>query len=419
MVKASKAGSRTRKGGAARVANKAGKPSLTSTKAGGSNVRRTISKRPKAKAAPKPSAETKKHFTKMRETANMLQVEIPADWPEGVVPNVRAFGPLPAGWHHAKKVTGKSHRGDGGGMRGCFVGPGGNVFWHKTDLERHLGIKIEGAKEAVRPRIVDTAAFREFPKDHTLVRTDKKAVESYITERCDALSGRTVQYALMEFNYQRADGTLRNYNIGDLKYDVKGGRFRVENAKKTKPVNASSPETVKKAKRGALKTPAAAVIVAKAASKSSVATVERAGKEAEALAKKTAAATPSPAIVVRATPLLQPTSVVQATPVFVASSSSSSASTASPVVSECDDLGATIEKRFLKPLLRRASDPSDAEDELAICALQGLGQRLRMDPTMLGVLPEVLRKAPEHRGDFGAAVLRSFQTGLRKHSRGV
>lgn len=210
-------------------------------KTGGSSVR----------PAPKPTAKTTKVLNKLRQTSELLNKKPPAGWPANTVPNPRAFSPLPDGWCHAIKVTGKSPRGKGGSYRHCLVGPGGRLFWHKYDLEKHLGTRIEGAKKASRPRIVDPDVFKKYPQEWVLVRTktaSQKNTQAYIDERCDALGGKTVRYALVEYEFKRPSGKMHPYNISDLSYDVKHGRLRVQAPGKS--TEAGAMQTSKKAGTG-------------------------------------------------------------------------------------------------------------------------------------------------------------------------
>ena len=57
-------------------------------------------------------------------------------------------------------------------------------------------------------------------KQHQIGRRLKAA---YIEDRMSALEGQTVGFALLQYNYVDAQGQLKKYQYGDLKYDIKSG----------------------------------------------------------------------------------------------------------------------------------------------------------------------------------------------------
>ncbi|CAE8597553.1 unnamed protein product [Polarella glacialis] len=171
----------------------------------------------------------------LTEIGKLTDAQVPEHWPQNCRLNPRAFSKLPDGWYHAKMVTGESGRGTGGNMARLFVGPydeakGKRVqFWHKTDLEKHLGYKLEQESEEnprIHPRIMNPELLKTFPDDAILHRVhEKKARADYINKRCDDLDGKTVREALMDFHYEYEGGIMCSYGSSDLKYDEKDGRI--------------------------------------------------------------------------------------------------------------------------------------------------------------------------------------------------
>merc|ERR1712154_373749 len=53
------------------------------------------------------------------------------------------------------------------------------------------------------------------------------------------------------------------------------------------------------------------------------------------------------------------------------------------------------------------------DDEIHLFALLGIGYTLDFDRMMLGVLPDIIRKDPSDRGEFGEMTLSSFERQLR------
>jgi hypothetical protein len=284
--------------------------------------------------------------------AKRLNKTTPLDFPEGAVLNVRCCVPLPEGWHHAMKVTGKSGRGNGGILRHCYIGPGGLVKWHKYDLEKHLGIKIEGEQESVH-HFISPVIFEEFPEDAIIRRTDNQIGCEYMLKRCDGLNGKTVSDALYSYQYKRSDlAGSKQYSVSDLRYDIKGGRIELDMGKATAASQPLKQKPVKKDKP------------VNGSKKQQVST--SAVKRGKTLMNATAA------------------------------SSKSSA--------RSSNAGLQI---VVKPLLSRAAKGAASEGD--IYTMLGIGHQLNMDQLMLKVLPEVLRKSPADRGSFGEGVLKQFE----------
>lgn len=306
--------------------------------------------------------EAAKEMDILKKHAVRLKKEAPSDWPEGAVPNVRCSTPLPDGWQHAMKVTAKSGRGGGGILRRCYIGPGGLVKWHKSDLEKHLGVKIETDHEHGN-RFISPLVFDEFPEEATIRRTDSKVGSEYMVKRCDGLDGKTVSDSLYNYKYKSgSSGESVQYTVSDLRYDIKGGRIILETA-------GVASQLVKKEQ----------------------------GKKTHASARLTRQDVPSSSS--RSSP----------------SSSSRSSPIAAPSLqtSKPSKLALKhIKQSVFKPLLSRAAKGGSGESD--IYTMLGVGHQLKMDQLMLNVLPDVLRKSPAERGSFGEGVLKQFEAELNK-----
>lgn len=376
------------------------------------------------KGAAAPAVAKKRYVTKkaeqdmevMKVMAEVVDVKTPKDWPADTFPNVRAFAPLPEGWHHAKRLTNKSGRGSGGIMRHCYVGPEGKTFWHKKDLEKHLGFKIESPDDVQRPRMACPLIFTEYPKDAVLTRTEKQAKTEYINKRCNLVNGLTVHKALQEFEYDY-EGQTFPYNLSDLRYDVQGGRLTVDTpgggTVKPKKVPAASRKKAAVDGREARAGRVALGAASKAAAGSKSAASKAPVVDAAPLKRPAAAllALPAPAAKRTAALLALPAPAAKGTaPAAASSSSGSASSSAGPQITE--NL-MYLMKKVYAPLKRKAA--SGAKDEASIFSLMGVGHKLGMDPLMLGVLESVLKKNPAERGEFGEGVIRQFEAALKKH----
>mmetsp|Transcript_124407 Transcript_124407/g.265116 ORF Transcript_124407/g.265116 Transcript_124407/m.265116 type:complete len:347 (+) Transcript_124407:58-1098(+) len=326
---------------------------------------------PVKKVAPM-TPKAAKDITVMKKNAELLKMEKPADWPADAVPNARAFAPLPDGWRHAMRVTGKSGRGNGGNLRHCYIGPGGVTKWHKTDLEKFLGVKIpEGG---TRPRSLTPLVLKEFPAEAIIKRTGLKKGDEYILKRCDALDGKTVSDALLKYQY-KYEGEMWDYTLSDLRYDIKNGRLVLPGAAASVPPTSTTPTGEKvKVEVGQPMTPPKSAPPKRASSPTKTSDSKRARSKPASLATSS-----------------QPEKT----------SSSSNAGLQH------------VRDSIFTPLLHRAV--SGAEDEMHIFTLKGVGTQLNMEKLLLSSLPEVLRTPPAERGVFGDSVLKQFEAELNKH----
>eukprot|EP00930_Biecheleria_cincta_P039268 TRINITY_DN27008_c0_g1_i1.p1 TRINITY_DN27008_c0_g1~~TRINITY_DN27008_c0_g1_i1.p1 ORF type:complete len:442 (+),score=98.00 TRINITY_DN27008_c0_g1_i1:44-1327(+) len=349
------------------------------------------------------TAEAAKDMEALKENAKLLNKDTPADWPAGAIPNVRAFAPLPDGWHHAKKVTGQSGRGDGGKLRPCFVGPGGLVKWHKTDLEKHLGIKLEDtAADGPRPRCLKPLILKEFPADQVIRRTEKRDAVDYINKRCDRLSGMTVSDALLTFKYEKA-GKQLNYMISDLRYDVKAGRLVLDNGTAPRPKKMEQLPKTGPVKREPSRC---------APSKDSFVKVEPDG--CKNLPQSRNSRRPSDDGIVKTKDSKRARTECAKKNLAPGGSKRASSATPSQQSSSSSNAGLLhIKENIFKPLMHRAL--SGEADQVNLYTLQGVGNQLNMEKLMLDILPDVLRTPPAERGALGQKVLKQFEAEMDKH----
>jgi len=398
-------------------------PNHAAVKAEGAAAKRGA---PKAKAAAckivkKPAKLTPKAKDDMKLMKSLVQtvkMELPADWPEGAIPNARAFAPLPEGWHHAKKATKASARGTGGLLRPCFVGPQGKLFWHKKDMYKYLGQDMpkEDLSEIRRP--MNPLVQKEFPPDAVLHRTETRTGTEYIDKRCDGLDGLSVQEALLDYRFQKHSAT-RNYNLSDLRYDIEGGRIVVEAAGHQASKCAEAPMSVK------------VEFVAEPPTKRARKSAPT--KPAPTKPAPTPAKRPAPKAAKKFAPALKGAKKPAAVPPLAEVQVGGSCGSSDPYVprdpavptplSKNTDAGKEVQLQaeaslqhiqlhLLNPLMKQRA--SGTEGELAICTLVGRGQMYGIDDCILKVLPDVLRKEPSERSAFGKAALEQFQAELRQ-----
>lgn len=323
---------------------------------------------------PKLTQKAAQDMQKLEKCLELRNVQKPSNWPTDVTYNVRGILQLPDGWHHGKKVTKPSQRGSGGKLHPCFVGPlkpngQRRIFFHRRDLEKFLGTKIEQPDRIERVRIMNPDHLVKYPDDARLWRTGKKAKADYINHRCDQISGKTVREALQDFNYEY-NGKPRHYSMSDLVYDEKLGLLMIgDDSGKSIQV----PNTTTK-KRVAAKT------VQKSASSSSNRRSRRSARPAPLVAFPA----PVPAVPPPGMP-------------------------AAPLAAGLQH----VRTKVFGPLKKAAA--SGVAGEVAISTILGVGHQCSMDQTMLNALAEVLRKTPAERGKFGQMVLDYFESDLIKH----
>ena len=91
----------------------------------------------------------------------------------------------------------------------------------------------EGAKAGKKPKTSFTSTTKigkiKLTDDDIIIWTKKIAKSPYITGRCKDMDGLTVKEALNRM-YKDAAGIAVKYKRSDLKYDISGGRIRLESA---------------------------------------------------------------------------------------------------------------------------------------------------------------------------------------------
>lgn len=301
-------------------------------------------------------------------------------WPQDVVADDRWCSWMPEGWTAALKMTaGKilimgmvGPLPDDGGMR--------KFFFHKADLEKYLGRKLDLDEKGKKP-----LDYGNINPKHFLHRTDREPACSYIKARCDSLHGYLVQEALCDFKYTHGEGMAarqKQYSLADLKYDVEDRKFL-----------QLVPER-----------PAAG---ARQAAPSTPASVRQPSNDACA-----APSTPTRSHSAgAASKHLQMPSTPAKRPRVSAASSASSAGSKSASLKSAEDYARAARQQIFelcyKPFKKRAALTVD--DEKSICALVGAGFDIGIDAIVLKSLKLALRTSPEGRGKIGQAVLAEFE----------
>lgn len=302
-------------------------------------------------------------------------------WPQDVVADDRWCSWMPEGWTAALKMTaGKILI---TGMVGPLPEDGGmrKFFFHKPDLEKYLGRKLDLDERGKKP-----LDYGNINPKHFLHRTDREPACSYIKARCDSLHGYLVEEALSDFKYTHGEGMAakqKQYSMADLKYDVEDRTFLqlvserpAAEARQTAP---STPASVRQPSTDACAAPS---------------TPTRSGS-AVAASKH----------------LLQMPSTPAKRPRVPVATSASSASSKSASVKSAEDYARAARQEIFelcyKPFKTRAA--STVDDEKSICALVGAGFDIGIDAIVLKSLKLALRTSPEGRGKIGQAVLEEFE----------
>lgn len=169
-------------------------------------------------------------------------------WPEDCVyQKDRHCSYLPKDWHCATKMT------INGRLLDCWIGPVGSQnqetgerkkIYHKVDLEKHLGRKVEMNERGPKPRTLTKDLIdKGFDEESYLERTDVCAEVEYINDRCNALHGVQVKDALVNKKFKHTHNKMKNYSVSDLRYDTGMKRLKVVKEKPTGEV----PECVRHA----------------------------------------------------------------------------------------------------------------------------------------------------------------------------
>jgi len=303
----------------------------------------------------------------------------PADWPENCVVDDRWCSWLPEDWTPAAKMT------EGGLLLLCYIGPAPDRkrFFHKKDLEAYVERSLGSDERGTKPPELGDIDPKSFVK-----RTEVVAQVDYINVRCEKAHGLSVEEALAT-SCEHTHGKQKNYTVADLKYDLLCKRLTLvpeRPSQSSKPTIAPTTPTRRPCKSAAPATPRTPIKVKKE--------LKSAGPKAPATPAKCNAKPLKPV-----TPKARTAAVGSSR----GSSSSSSSSFLEVLFKSCST-----------PLKSRAA--SGMADETSIFALIGIGGSLGLDRTMLSSLPEILRKPPAERGEFGQFVLNQFEKKFSKHS---
>lgn len=170
-------------------------------------------------------AEAKK-LAKDTYDKKMAANPVPEDdpnWPENCVKDDTWCSWLPEGWTPALKKT------NGDLLLRCYIGPAPERkrFFHKVDVEKYVGKKLPCRDRRERPLMVPEKLPKGIAAESFIERTDKSAHVPYITQRCNAAHGMQVKDVLTTLKFTDTKGKVRCYGVGDLVYDIKGGRLKV------------------------------------------------------------------------------------------------------------------------------------------------------------------------------------------------
>lgn len=313
-------------------------------------------------------------------------------WPDDVAADDRWCSWMPDGWTPAVKMT------SGEILIVCMVGPlpERKVFFHKTALEKHLGRKLEEMEKGKKP-----LDYGGLDPSQFLHRTDRVPATQYIKARCDKLHGYSVDEALRDFKYTHGEGGAakeKQYTLQDLKYDVNERKnLKLVPLRPSQSANPIAiPATPATQRRHVPSTPSAAAAIP------ATPVTHR-----QLIPSTPAAAAAAAEAAVPATPVSRPApSTPPATPIKRARTQ--------PARQEGQSEMAVFQNCYT-PLKSRAA--RGIEDEKSIYALLGLGHCLCLDDTMLKTLPEIFRRAPQDRGEFGQMTLRQFEKDVARTAR--
>mmetsp|Transcript_113611 Transcript_113611/g.331966 ORF Transcript_113611/g.331966 Transcript_113611/m.331966 type:complete len:559 (+) Transcript_113611:45-1721(+) len=109
-----------------------------------------------------------------------------------------------------------------------------NWKWRRTsqqDPKVSKGSKPEKAAGGVKRTIGKARTLCAVPSSSSVIqRTSKKALRTYIAERCRRVSGKTVGQVLNKLQVKGSGGTSRAYLLSDLRYDLHSGYLTLKKA---------------------------------------------------------------------------------------------------------------------------------------------------------------------------------------------
>lgn len=321
-------------------------------------------------------------------------------WPEDAVPDDRWCSWLPTDWTPAVKMT------NGGILIQCMVGPlpDRRLFFHKVDLEKYLERELGPDQRGKKPVDIGDADPHKF-----IHRTDSIPATDYVRVRCNKLHGLSVGEALRNFKYTHGVGSAGKeiqYRAQDLKYDLLRKNITLVSQRPSKNAKPVSMPATPSSSQASPATPANynARPVPMTPFQPVPATPSMPAPATPAKPAAAAATSTRPA---PCTPLRTSSkrAVTEESPMKMKSASNKRARSSG--FGSQGNVADSIYNCCYTPLKTKAA--SSVEDEKSIYSIVGLGFTLGLDGTMLKTLPEILRKAPAQRGDFGKLALVQFE----------
>jgi len=334
-----------------------------------------------------------------RTTFDEKKIGTPADWKDGFVKDDRWVSYLPADWTPGLKMT------DGGILIKVYVGPlpERKHFFHKVDLEKHLGRALSLDERGPKP-----LAFNDIDPKKFIKRKDTGAVAEYLNERCNKLHGLSVEEA-MGLSFEHTHGKTKKYCLADLKYDLQYNRFELVDERPSQS-SRPSPSILARRVSGTPRVPATPNRRVPGTPRLSFKQSIPATPKVPATPKRTIPSTPIKTAR-GAAPLTPPplkrqrTSASEPPPLKLAAGSSSS----SAATSKCANkpMAAKVFDSCYATLKSKAA--TNVTDETSIFTMIGVGTSLGLESSMLNMLPELLRKSPADRGASMQFVLKQFE----------
>lgn len=338
-------------------------------------------------------------------------------WPKDCVPDDRWCSWLPDGWTCATKMTCHER------LLDCYIGPIPDDpkeermrFFHKADMEKALGKKLENDARGPKPRTVPKDLADEFPEEGYIVRTDKPAEAQYINDRCKRLHGMRVKDAIVNFKYKRPDGIEHHYGVSDLKYDKGGGRLTISMSKptgaaptpqeprrKTRAAAVSGRST--RARPVAKKTKTSNLKLAKSCRSVTAVSSSAASSSATSGKGRAAQSIDGPSI---GTKRKHPSGAQVSSTTRTSTSSPMAASSAQNTT----DIMKHVAKNIFAPFKSRAA--RSVQDEVSIKTLLGVAISHGFDQIIIDAFPNVLRQAPGMRGPLANATMKQLEAEFTK-----
>jgi len=338
--------------------------SVASKFAGNSSDVKPTKKAPLKKAGQRAGGTSAKENAKVIwEKKRVAMGKMSANWPEDCVVDDRHVSYLPLDWTAAIKMT------ENGLLLPCFIGPepGRKRFFHKVDLEKHLGRTLSSDERGEKSRVVPENLRSEFPPSHFLACGAETPRAQYIVDRCRRIHGMTIEDAIEKFMYKDTHGLERHYNMTDLQYDVNAKFLSII---PTKPGPAPRKPMA-----------AATAPCHKSTATSSTGEPKR---------------------------LSGSTSIAASAPSSLTSASSVGRSIERPSAAILRDVQISI----INPLLKEGA--AGVQGQMNVFTVLGVGHTCGFDPILLSTLPAVLAKKVSDRTEFDKVVLKSLSNEMAK-----